>query len=170
MSHPSQLAPTEFSESRYSGAGIILGWKDQSRWEILLAKRGEEPFLGYWSVPGGGRNPADSSPLATALREASEELFQGRDILRELSAWLQAGFEPEFMPIQRHSTPRGNPWRTYLLELAGKPPIQAFDILRHEVAQVEWFRVSELPALLHPCVISSLEHFRLFSDPSHHPT
>jgi len=163
MNQSGQPGPAELSESRYSGAGILLGWKSRECWEVLLAKRGEEPFLGYWSVPGGGRSHSDPSPLATALREASEELFQGRDILNQLSKWLSNGFLPETMPIQRHATPRGNPWRTYLLELSARPPVEVFDVLRHEVEQVAWFRVSSLPALLHPCVVSSLEHFNLIS-------
>jgi hypothetical protein len=41
--------------------------------------------------------------------------------------------------------------------------VEVFDVLRHEVEQVAWFRVSSLPALLHPCVVSSLEHFNLIS-------
>lgn len=169
MTHPGQPARFDFAESRYSGAGIVLGCRDMGAWEVLLAKRGEEPFLGYWSVPGGGKHPSDPTPMATALREASEELFRGRDILKELSSWLREGFHPGIMPIQRHSTPRGNPWRTFFLELAGKPPIQAFDILPHEIAEVAWFRVSELPALLHPCVVSTLEHFQLVNGTGLHP-
>lgn len=62
MNQSGQPGPAELSESRYSGAGILLGWKSRECWEVLLAKRGEEPFLGYWSVPGGGRSHSDPSP------------------------------------------------------------------------------------------------------------
>ena len=53
----------------YHGAGIALVTDGQ----ILLGKRSDHPFYGRWSVPGGGREKGDSSELATAVREFSEE-------------------------------------------------------------------------------------------------
>lgn len=163
MSLPPRVDPFEAPDLHYFGAGVILGYKGSHGWEVLLAQRGEHPFLGYWSVPGGGRNPTDRNSLFTALREASEELFQGQDILEQLGRWLANDFEPSRMPIQKHSTPRGNSWRTYFLELAGKPPLDSFAIMQKEVAQIAWYHVGALPEQIHPCVMSSLEHFRLIN-------
>lgn len=163
MSLPPRVDPLEAPDLHYFGAGVILGYKGSHGWEVLLAQRGEHPFLGYWSVPGGGRNPTDRNSLFTALREASEELFQGQDILEQLGRWLANDFEPSRMPIQKHSTPRGNSWRTYFLELAGKPPLDSFAIMQQEVAQIAWYHVEALPEQIHPCVLSSLEHFRLIN-------
>lgn len=169
MSHPFQAGTPEPPDLPYFGAGVIIGFKATHGWEILLAQRGEHPYLGYWSVPGGGKNPADRSSLATALREASEELFQGRDILEQLHGWLTNDFEPSRMPMQRHCTPRGNSWRTYFLELAGKPPLDYFAILQEEVAQIAWYHVNNLPGLMHPCVMSSLQYFSLVNATEKHP-
>jgi 8-oxo-dGTP pyrophosphatase MutT (NUDIX family) len=168
MSFQPRVDPPEGPDQHYFGAGVILGYNSPCGWEVLLAQRGEHPYLGYWSVPGGGKNPTDRSSLVTALREASEELFQGQDILGQLEGWLANDFEPSRMPLQRHSTPRGNSWRTYFLELAGKPPIDSFAILQQEVTQIAWYHVEALPTLIHPCVMSSLKHFSLINGPIRH--
>ena len=53
----------------YHGAGIGLVCDGR----ILLGKRSDKPFRGQWCVPGGGREKADASELANAIREFTEE-------------------------------------------------------------------------------------------------
>ncbi|MGI9402586.1 MAG: NUDIX hydrolase [Rhizobiaceae bacterium] len=40
--------------------------------KVLLAKRGKQPFLGYWSLPGGSQNLGETLDEA-AVRELREE-------------------------------------------------------------------------------------------------
>ena len=112
----------------WSGAGLLLAWQGVSGWEVLLAERNEPPYLGYWSVPGGGSHFSDAAPFDTALRELGEELFQGialqplmRPFLGGDSANLtqlpQAGLgEPSCCPWQKKS--RWKPWPSTLPKCA----------------------------------------------------
>jgi len=40
--------------------------------KVLLVRRGKEPFLGYWSLPGGGVE-AGETPEEAVMREVREE-------------------------------------------------------------------------------------------------
>ena len=145
----------------WSGAGLLLAWQGTSGWEVLPAERNEPPYLGYWSVPGGGSHLADTTPWETALRELGEELFQGIALQPLLRPFL--GGEPagSLARCQSHVTPAGRPWRTFLLPLTQKIPSDAFVINHAEVRQAKWFTIAGLPGLIHPCVPESLEHFQL---------
>jgi len=145
----------------WSGAGLLLAWHNAEGWEVLLAERNEPPFLGYWSVPGGGSNLADGQPWDTALRELGEELFQGLAMQPLLRPYL--GKEPcsELAQCQTHLTPTGRPWRTYMLPLIQKLPLDLLSINYSEIRQAKWFTIRSLPSLIHPCVPESLTHFQL---------
>ncbi len=50
------------------GIGIVI-WRDD---KVLLIKRGHEPAMGKWRLPGGGQD-AGETIFETAVREAREE-------------------------------------------------------------------------------------------------
>ncbi len=52
----------------HTGVGIVV-WRDE---EVLLIKRGKEPFKGQWSIPGGTLEFGETLHQA-ALRELMEE-------------------------------------------------------------------------------------------------
>jgi 8-oxo-dGTP diphosphatase len=56
---------------------ILLRW-NQNRWEILLIRRGENPFKGKEALPGGHGEPGESLE-ETADRELEEEAHPRRN-------------------------------------------------------------------------------------------
>jgi ADP-ribose pyrophosphatase YjhB (NUDIX family) len=145
----------------WSGAGLLLAWQGVSGWEVLLAERNEPPYLGYWSVPGGGSHFSDAAPFDTALRELGEELFQGIALQPLMRPFLGGDSASSLAKCQSHTTPAGRPWRTFMLPLAKKIPLEALAINFAEVCQARWFTIPGLPGLIHPCVPESLDHFQL---------
>ena len=66
VSQPSQPLP-------YKIATLLYAFN--TRGEVLLLERAQEPNRGLWSPPGGKLHQADGeSPFACAIREAHEEL------------------------------------------------------------------------------------------------
>lgn len=71
---PAVAAPRE---PRTREAAVALLVRPRAELEILLIKRAEhekDPWSGHMALPGGRREPGDASLLATALREAEEEI------------------------------------------------------------------------------------------------
>ena len=64
------------SEAPRIGVGLVV-WKGE---EVLLIKRGKPPFLGEWSIPGGGLEFGETLHAA-ALRELDEETGVEADIV-----------------------------------------------------------------------------------------
>lgn len=85
MSLISQLAekldpesrPLPLAEARCAAVAIVLHADDTANPRVLLMKRAErpsDPWSGHISLPGGRYEPEDPDMLATAIREAREEL------------------------------------------------------------------------------------------------
>ncbi len=63
-------------DPRAREAAVALVLRDRGGLEVLLIKRAEidgDPWSGHMALPGGKRDPTDSSLIYTAIREAREE-------------------------------------------------------------------------------------------------
>ncbi|HVI27713.1 CoA pyrophosphatase [Hansschlegelia sp.] len=67
-------------------AAVLVGLVARPRPQLLFTQRakGLPVHAGQISFPGGKREPADASPLDTALREAEEEIGLERALVRPL--------------------------------------------------------------------------------------
>lgn len=111
---------------------VIFGW-DGDALRVLLIKRGAEPFLGQWALPGGFVQ-MDESLEDAAKRELEEETGL-RDVYMEQLATMGA---PE-------RDPRGRVVSVAyfsLINLAGNTPVASTD-----ASDADWFRMDALPAL-----------------------
>jgi len=71
----------------------VLFARRQSRWQVLLIRRGHDPFAGHWAFPGGFVN--EDEPLDHAVaRELQEETGLSGVKLAQLGAFGDPGRDP----------------------------------------------------------------------------
>jgi 8-oxo-dGTP pyrophosphatase MutT (NUDIX family) len=80
--HPGEIASIDGYAEMYDGAALrcaavlipLVWWKDE--WQLVFTRRTEtvEHHKGQVSFPGGGCEMGETTPEATALREAREEI------------------------------------------------------------------------------------------------
>lgn len=84
--------------------GIML-----KRGKIFLIKRGVQPFLGYWGIPGGGQKKGETL-VETVKREVSEETGLSVKIVRKLAELIGSiSGTPQHIFLCRHASGNINP-------------------------------------------------------------
>lgn len=107
---------------------------DRRRRHVLLIKRGWDPYVGCWALPGGHVDIGETS-RAAAARELVEETgvrVTAAD-LRQIGTWDQPGRDPRgrYVTVAYHAiVPEGT-------------PIAAGD----DAADVRWWPLDNLPRL-----------------------
>ncbi|MTH96182.1 NUDIX hydrolase [Roseibium sp. RKSG952] len=99
---------------------------------VLLVKRGKDPFLGFWSLPGG-RVELGETLLDAARRELEEETCITADL---------AGPVETFDSIQRDA--EGRIKSHYILSVFTGPHVLGTLEARDDAAAAQWVSVSEL--------------------------
>lgn len=104
------------------------------KWEILLIKRGREPYLGMWALPGGFVEMEET--LEEAIhRELMEETRLEGIFLEQLHTFSKTDRDP------RH--------RTISTVFMGTipPDSTARAEAGDDASEVQWFDINKLPAL-----------------------
>ena len=97
--------------------------------EVLLVKRAQEPFKGYWDIPGGFLE-AGEHPAAGAVREVLEETGLVVEPVELLGLFMDT-YGPEQIPTLNV---------LYLAKAVGGEQRAGSD-----AAQMHWFRLDALP-------------------------
>ena len=113
--------------------------------EILLIRRGHEPFAGHWALPGGFME-MDETPLAGAARELHEE-----------TGLLDLPLKPLFTCAEPLRDPRGRTVTIVfgcLIRDSARTPKGSDD-----AAEAAWFSLKKLPEMAfdHRRVIAQIE-------------
>ena len=74
-------------------ADIIVLTKAQNRLQILLIKRGNEPYAGKYAFPGGFIEPNETA-LQAARRELEEETSVAASDLKQFKTYTEADRDP----------------------------------------------------------------------------
>ena len=98
--------------------------------ELLMVRRGRDPYAGHWSVPGGTLEPGEY--LSDAVRrEVLEET--GVDIeVGELLGILEWAGDPHYVILDYVATPAGEP-----------SPLRPGD----DAAEARWVPLDDVPSL-----------------------
>jgi 8-oxo-dGTP diphosphatase len=100
--------------------------------EVLLIRRGNEPFQGMWALPGGFMD-LDEELEDAAARELEEETGLTGIAMTELGIFGKIGRDPRGRTIGV----------AFMAVLENKAPARAGD----DAAAVSWFPLDALPAL-----------------------
>jgi 8-oxo-dGTP diphosphatase len=129
------MSPYTYEHPRPSVAvDIVVFHPIPDGWQVLLIRRGREPFKGYWALPGGFVE-LDESLEATARRELQEETGLAVPDLDQIGAYGDPARDPRGRVISI----------AYLTFLHKKANIsvKAAD----DASQAAWFPVNNLPPL-----------------------
>jgi ADP-ribose pyrophosphatase YjhB (NUDIX family) len=103
---------------------------------LLLLRRNNEPFRGWWDIPGGFCD-AEEHPLACAVRETKEETGIAAEVTGFLGMWLDrypTGDDPDHVVTLN----------AYYHATAGDGAATS-EPDPHETAEIGWFAPDELP-------------------------
>lgn len=110
--------------------------------EVLLIKRGREPFAGSWAIPGGFVDVGETTEDATR-RELVEETGLRGDIVDLLGVYSDPARDPRGHTVSA----------VYVLKVSGIVDIAAGD----DAAEARWFPLDKLPPL-------AFDHARILAD------
>ncbi len=110
----------------------IVFQKRQDQYFVLLIKRGNEPFKGYWAIPGGFIE-IDESLESAAIRELEEETGLKGIALEQFYTFGDPHRDP------RH--------RTISVAYVGFSEDNQIPEAGDDAAEVSWFKVENLPQL-----------------------
>jgi 8-oxo-dGTP diphosphatase len=115
--------------------------------QILLIRRGNDPFKGLWALPGGFIE-MDETLVATAARELMEETGLSVEKLTQFRAYGNPGRDPRGRTIAVVFYGFANP---------DKASVTGGD----DAADARWFMLKQLPALAfdHQKIIAELAAF-----------
>jgi 8-oxo-dGTP diphosphatase len=115
---------------------VIVVTRQDTRLKVLLVRRENPPFEGYWAIPGG-------------FVEANEPL--GAAARREL--WEETGAEPSYLE-QMYTfgdpgrDPRGWTISVAFLALLGRQEVESWQLQAgSDAGEVDWFDMDSLPPL-----------------------
>lgn len=115
--------------THYRNAKPCAGALIEDRGQLLLVRRGIEPFRGYWDIPGGhceaGEHPAD-----TAVRETLEETGWAVVPTEIFGIWMDSDGTDDSLIIYYRAKPTG----------------QVAQPQAAETAELRWFAAGSLPA------------------------
>ncbi len=122
----------DYERPAVSADCVLFGF-DGEDLNVLLIKRGKEPYRGRWTFPGGFLN-MDETTLQCAARELMEETgVEGID-LEQLGAY--SGVDRD---------PRGRVITVAYFALAEMSEIEP--VAGDDAANAKWFRIKDLPPL-----------------------
>ena len=116
---------------------VVFGYDEKEKGlSVLLIERGEDPFKGYWALPGGFIKQTDESAEAAVYRELHEETNVEGIYLKEFNTFSKVDRDPR--PNERVIT-------IAFLALVVKVNymIKAGD----DAKKAQWFSMGHLPEL-----------------------
>jgi 8-oxo-dGTP diphosphatase len=95
---PGPHVPEGYNPSQFPAfavtVDIVILTMSAGTLHVLLVRRGEEPFEGFWAVPGGFKRPAETLDAA-AKRELREETgVDAASVLAQFGAYGDPGRDP----------------------------------------------------------------------------
>ena len=112
---------------------IVVLCQVNNDWNILLIKRGREPFIDMWALPGGFVD-IDEDLITAAHRELKEETDLSVKVLNQFATYGKVGRDP-----------RG---RTISVIYYGMIDEEENSVMAGDDAKkAEWFSIKELPGL-----------------------
>ena len=112
---------------------------------ILLIRRNTVPFKGYWGLPGGRMDPAETIEQ-TVVREAKEETGLDVEIVRKIGEYVEKGIKDD-VEYEYYPT-------CFLVKVVGGETKRQ----ESEILDIRLFSLQELPKLL------AFEHEKMITD------
>lgn len=124
----------EYPRPAFSCDTVVFAGPASAR-KVLLVKRGAEPFLGYWALPGGFIDEGER-PVEAARRELAEEtglIWEGP--LLPVGAFGDPGRDPRGWNVSA----------VYIADIGLETPVV---VGQDDAVAAAWYFTDELPEML----------------------